>query len=258
MHHDPAILILIHRLMGIIAGFNLTVSTHSAAQMKGIIQHYITHKSSLVNFSTTLFDLKERQVVLHNSFFNQHFHSPTLNPSIRNNLERLINLTCPQNIGFCLQTEIIIMNHLQKLTTEQLQSYEARYVRHLKEKDGQYHSYVIYVQVYKYDEFGRPWILKIETIRTEVNNLPEFRWFSHSLEGYMEEHDYSNHLQNLTLNKMEKTVLGLLVANKTQKTIGEIIYRSTFTVQSYYINLEQKMKVNTVQEVREIGRILGY
>ena len=150
------------------------------------------------------------------------------------------------------------MNHLQKLTTEQLQSYEARYVRHLKEKDGQYHSYVIYVQVYKYDEFGRPWILKIETIRTEVNNLPEFRWFSHSLEGYMEEHDYSNHLQNLTLNKMEKTVLGLLVANKTQKTIGEIIYRSTFTVQSYYINLEQKMKVNSVQELREIGRILGY
>ena len=37
MHPDPATVLLIHRLMGIIAGFNLTVSTHTAAEMKGVI-----------------------------------------------------------------------------------------------------------------------------------------------------------------------------------------------------------------------------
>ena len=199
MHHEPAILHLIQRLMNIIAGFNITVSTHTAAEMRGIIQHFITNRSSLINFSITLFDLKDRQVAQHNSIFNEYFHSPIFNHSIRNNLDRLFSLTCPLNIKFCLQTELIITNHLQKLTTEQLQEYKAQYVRLLMEKDGQYHPYIIYLSVFKFDEFGRPWILKIETIRSQTNNLPEFRFFSHTLEGYTEEHAYTKHLQNLKL-----------------------------------------------------------
>lgn len=258
MHHDPSVQQLIHQLINIIAGLNLTVSTHPAAEMKSIIQHYITHGSSRVNFSTILIDLKKQQLVLHTSIFNRYFENLILNTTIRNSLEHFIGLTCPQNVCFCLQTELIMMNHLQKLSTEQLRKYEARYIRYLKEKDGQYHSYVIYMQVYEFDAFGRPWMLKIETTRTDVNNLPEFRCFSHSIEGYTEEHAYSLHLQNLDLTEMEKRVLGLLVENKTMSAIGEIIHRTPLTVQWYYTNLEQKMNVHSVQEVREIGRILGY
>jgi len=258
MHHDQATLLLIHRLMEIVAGLNLTVSTHAAAEMKRIIQHYITHRSSLINFSTTLFDLKERQVVLHNSFYNQHFNSPVLNQSIQNNFERLTNMTCPLNIAFCLQTEIIMMSHLKKLNNEQLLNYEVRYIRNLLEKDGQCHSYVVHIQVYKHDEFGRPWILKIETKRTEVRILPEIRWFSHLVEAYSEEHAYSLLLQNLKLTDGEKMVLRLLTKEKTMGAIGIIMKKSPKTVHSYYTSLEEKMRVHSVKEVREIGLILGY
>ncbi|MDR3653582.1 MAG: LuxR C-terminal-related transcriptional regulator [Paludibacter sp.] len=258
MYHNPSIQLLIRQLVSIVSGLNLTVSTRMAADFKLILQHYITHRSSLAKFSTTLFDLKDQQLVLHNSFFTQYFHSPLLNSAIQNNFERLISFTCPLNIAFCLQTEIIMMNHLRKLTTEQLRNYEVRYIRNLLEKDGLYHSYVIYIQVYKFDEFGRPWILKIETTRTEVTTLPEFHWFSHSTEGYTEEHAYSLHLQKLKFTEKEKTVLELLVKNKTMGTIGRIMKKSPDTIQSYYKTLEQKMNVVSVQEVREIGHILGY
>ena len=120
MHLDPTIQTLIHQLYSIISGLNLTVSTHTASDFKMIVQHFITHRSPLTNFSTTLIDLKEKRLLLHNSVFNQCFHSPVFNPAIQNNFERLINITCPLNIGFCLQTEIIMIKHLQKLTTEQL------------------------------------------------------------------------------------------------------------------------------------------
>ena len=258
MHHDPTIQLLFSRLMNIIAGLNLTVSTHTASEMKVIIHHFMTHWSSRVNFSTILIDLKEQQLVLHTSIFDRYFESLILITTIRNNLERFIGLTCPLNIGFCLQTEIIIMDHLQKLTTEELRKYEARYIRNLLEKDGHFHSYIVYVQVYEFDEFGRPWILKIETIRSKVNILPEFRCFSHTLEGYTEEHAYSLHLQNLKFKEKEKKVLDALVANKTMGVIEQIINRSSYTVESYYKTLKHKMEVHSVPEVSEIGRVQEY
>jgi DNA-binding CsgD family transcriptional regulator len=258
MHHDPFVQHLFQELLKTISCFNLTIPTRTVAKMKGIIQHYIMHVSSRVNFSTILIDLKEQQLVLHTSIFNRYFENLILNTTIRNNLEHFIGLTCPLNICFCLQTEIIIMNHLLELTTEELREYEARYIQNLMEKDGLYHSYVIYIQVYEFDEFGRPWILKIETKRSEVRNLPEFRWFSHSLEDYTEKHAYSCLLQNLKLTDGEKTVLLLLTEGKTMTAIGIIMIRSPYTVQSYYKSLKQKMNVHSVQEVREIGRILGY
>jgi DNA-binding CsgD family transcriptional regulator len=244
--------------MGIVAGFNLTVSTHTAAEMKGIIQHFIGDKSSLVNFSITLFDLKDMNVLLHNSNYNQHFQSPTLSPAIHNNPERIYNLTSAENIDFCLQTEMIIMNHLKHLTTEQLRKYEARYIRQLKEKNGQYHSYVLYISVYKFDEFGRPWILKIETKRSEVDHLPDFRWFSQTPDDYIEKHTYTKHLQNVKLTENENTVLGLLIADKTMGFIAAFMKKSPQAVQSYYTHMERKMDVKSVQEIKEIGCIMGY
>ena len=258
MHHDPTIQHLIRQLVGIISGYDLSVKNHMIEEMKLIVQHLTSNRSSLAKFSTTLIDLKEWQLLMHQSGYNEYFHSPTLCAAIRNNQERIFQLTCPRNLVFCLQTEIIIMTHLQQLSTEQLRNFEVRYIRNIEEKDGQLHSYVHYGHPFKFDERGRIWIMKYETKRMVESVLPEFRWFSHSLKGYTEEHTYSKHLQNLKLTEKEEKILRLLTKNKTMGAISEAINRSSDTVQSHYNRLKNKLDVQSIEEVREIGRILGY
>ncbi len=258
MHHDPTIQHLIRQLVSIISGYDLSVKTHMIEEMKLIVQHLMSYRSSLAKFSITLIDLKEWQLLMHQSSYNEYFNSPTLCTGLQNNQERIFHLTCPRNLAFCLQTEIIMMAHLQQLSTEQLSNFEVRYIRNLEEKDGQLHSYVHYGHPFKFDERGRIWIMKYETKRMVESILPEFRWFSHSLKDYTEEHAYSKHLQNLKLSPKEEKILRLLTKDKTMGAISEAIYRSPDTVQSYYTRLKKKLNVQSIEEVREIGRILGY
>jgi DNA-binding CsgD family transcriptional regulator len=234
------------------------IETQAMLNEFSIIHDIIASMDKPNHCTITVFKLNAGRISTHCSMHNDVLSRPSLNTAIIDNINMINQVTCPDHLPFCLDTEIKILNLLQQLNFCDYPHFKAIYSRPLLEKDDKYVSYIHHVTILKYDEQKKIWLLKIVTERMPGFIFPAFRLIQPAIDFYVEEHSYSNYLLNFELPKQQARIVSLLLQNKTQKFISDKLEISPSTVKTQYQKIEEKLKLTTIQEVTQLARIFDF
>jgi len=209
-------------------------------------------------FSTILLDLNQKRHVVYRSIYSEYLKMNTTSIDVHNNLFIVNNSVHPGDIGFFLETFIIILEHLELLKPFETKSFMVVFTVKLLEVDGGYKTYMCHVCVKKEDANGKSWILKIEAVRQEEVNFPIFRKFFAAPEDYTETHEYSLFLHNLKLTTQQMEILKLKTQKKSAGQIAATLGISVKTVNTHYSNINEKMKLDAIDVSARVAGAFGW
>lgn len=223
--------------------------------LEDVIQ-LITNSCSLKRFSKSIYDLKKKRFICHQSAYTQWLARPSICTAIEDNSTMLNANTLEENIAFCNETNRLYLKMLYSLTPEQQLKFKVIYTRQLLEKTGVYRTYIHNIYPIVHDKNGELCFLYIETERIPKELLPAFRRFVSYPNKYVEHHRYSALLHNLKLTDKENDILKLYVNDSTQATIARKLNNSPHTVKTHYKNISDKMELDSISQAKYIARFI--
>ena len=223
-----------------------------------MLSAFISKLEDPYNCTTTIFDLSKGRYSIHRSVFNEVLDRPAMYASILDNRNMINNVTHPDELYFCLETEEIILSQLLTLSFPEYPDFKAIFSRRLLEKDGRYVTYVHHVTVLQCNDDNKPWLLKIVTERMPDLVLPTFRRIIIPGHHYNEKHSYSKYLQSHRFSKRRAEIILLLKKKKTQCEIARHLNIATSSVNSQYKKIEEIVRVDSIHKVSILAHLFDF
>lgn len=222
---------------------------HCAQPTTNMLEEWESEKKYILNshnhpdVSTTFMDMRQPKFELHIEVHKKWLEHEAVRMTDPSNFKYLTDLTHKDDRIFSLETEVMGYEIMMSLQAHELEKFWFKYHRRLRDKNGAYIFYSLYVKIYKQDENNSPWLLKIITERLPETYQPEethYRAFSHlQKKGKMTTAD------PVKLSRREKEILILANEGFKSKEIAVKLCISYETVKNTRKRYLKKLNANT-------------
>jgi two-component system, LuxR family, secretion system response regulator SsrB len=222
---------------------------HSAHPTPNMLEEWESEKKYILNLhshpdvSTTFVDIREPRFELHIEVHKKWLEHEAVRMSEPCNFKYLTDLTHKDDRIFSLETELMGYEIMMTLQPHELAKFWFKYQRRLRDKNGIYIFYSLYIEIYKLDENDCPWLLKIVTQRLPETYQPEeihYRAFSHQQKkGKITATD------PIKLSRREKEILILANEGFKSKEIAIKLHISYETVKNTRKRYLKKLNADT-------------
>lgn len=238
----------------LISCYPLTPTENSKKFQQGYIEQ-LSSTATLSEIGVTLYSpIEDRIIYSQLRHQKQLMHVPVCVPLLKNRLH-INRLTHPDDLEFWARTIMEYCKMIMEHTTGQFATvlYGSR---RLLEKDNEYHSYIHCIAPAYEKNKIYPSLLIITSKRVNVDNFPQFRYFTNPPDNYHEEHPFSTRFQQVQLRPREEELMQLLCAGESRKQIQKLMGISSNTIEDHYKSIRQKTAIRNIRIIAELWKIV--
>jgi len=216
----------------------------------------IGRQGGLNVISFSFYCLCTNRVVFHSSRNNSYLMHLGVHTDIKDNRKMINRLTHPDDVEFWADFNLNYYKIMMELPPDEQKRFWAIGSRRLLEKDGKYHTYWQQLSHFKSDDADCPVMVMIQTIRLDMDEFPQFRFFSPNTVSNIELHTFSANMYKLKLSMRRMQILDLYSQGYTQEQIGRKTNKSLVTVKENVKRIKEIMGVSSMMIAGEIWRMI--